>query len=149
IGLISAGYYPQVAKGQPWLPMPGTGEYDVVGTIPYDEIPQVYDPPDNFIWSANQRQVTKDYPYYIGTTSNFFDAGYRANEIHRALSQKNKLSAADMQALQTDTRDYLAAQVVPVLLKSLANQKLNGPESASMDLLKSWDYRMDTDSAAA
>ncbi|TMF99404.1 MAG: penicillin acylase family protein, partial [Chloroflexi bacterium] len=26
IGLISAGYYPQVAKGQPWLPMPGTGE---------------------------------------------------------------------------------------------------------------------------
>ncbi|HZK73753.1 MAG TPA: penicillin acylase family protein, partial [Clostridia bacterium] len=36
IGLISAGYYPLVAQGQPWLPMPGTGEYDVTGTVPYD-----------------------------------------------------------------------------------------------------------------
>ena len=149
IGLISAGYYPQVAKGQPWLPMPGTGESDVVGTIPFDEIPQVFDPPDNVIWSANQRQVTRDYPYYIGTTSNFFDAGYRANEIHLVLSQKNKLSATNMQALQTDTRDYLAAQVVPVLLRSLARGKTDAKEAPAIALLKAWDYRMETDSAAA
>ncbi|TMD96788.1 MAG: penicillin acylase family protein [Chloroflexi bacterium] len=110
IGLISAGYFPQVAKGQPWLPMPGTGEYDVVGTIPFDDIPQVYNPPDHIIWSANQRQVTKDYPYYIGTASNFFDPGYRADEIRRVLSQPGKLSASDMQALQTDTHDFLGAE---------------------------------------
>ena len=74
--------------GQPWLPMPGTGEYDVTGTIPYDEIPQVYNPPGGVVWSANQRQVTADYPYYIGTASNFFDPGYRANEIHRVLERR-------------------------------------------------------------
>src|SRR5439155_815572 len=72
IGLISAGYYPQVAQGTPWLPMPGTGENDVTGTIPYDQIPQVYNPPSGVVWSANQRQVANDYPYYIGTSSNFF-----------------------------------------------------------------------------
>src|SRR5713226_3209673 len=71
IGLISAGYYPQVAAGQPWLPMPGTGEDDIIGTIPYDDIPQVYNPPAGIIWSANQRQVTADYPWYIGTAANF------------------------------------------------------------------------------
>src|SRR5450759_3919025 len=87
IGMISAGYFPLVAQGQPWLPMPGTGEYDVTGTVPYDDIPQVYDPPEGFIWSANQRQVGPDYPYYIGTASNFFNPGYRANEIKRVLSQ--------------------------------------------------------------
>jgi penicillin amidase len=149
IGLISAGYYPLVAKGQPWLPMPGTGEFDIVGTIPYDEIPQVYNPPDNVIWSANQRQVTASYPYYIGTASNFFDPGYRANEIRRVLSQKNKLSASDMQALQTDTRDFLAAQIVPVLLQSLSKEKLNATEATAVGLLRGWDYRMETDSAAA
>ena len=149
IGLISAGYYPQVAKGQPWLPMPGTGEYDVIGTIPFEDIPQDYNPPANIIWSANQRQVTKDYPYYIGTTTNFFDEGYRANEIHRVLSRPGKLSAADMQALQTDTRDFLAAQIVPLLLRSLAKEQLNATESAAVDLLKGWDFRMDTGSAAA
>ncbi|HEY3084294.1 MAG TPA: penicillin acylase family protein [Candidatus Dormibacteraeota bacterium] len=149
IGLISAGYYPLVAKGQPWLPMPGTGEYDIAGTIPFDEIPQVYNPPDNIVWSANQRQVTRDYPYYIGTASNFFDPGYRANEIRRALSQKNKLSATDMQALQTDTRDFLAAQIVPVLLRSLSGTQLSAQETKAVQLLQSWDYRMETDSAAA
>jgi penicillin amidase len=142
IGLISAGYYPQVAAGQPWLPMPGTGEDDVVGTIPFDSIPQVYDPPSGIIWSANQRQVTADYPYYIGTASNFFDPGYRANEIHRVLSQGPKLSATDMMALQTDTRDYLASEIVPILLQAI-------PNSPSRDLLASWDYRMEIDSPAA
>ena len=150
IGLISAGYYPQVpARAQPWLPMPGTGEYDVTGTIPYADIPQAYDPPDNIIWSANQRQVTAGYPYYIGTASNFFDPGYRANEIHRVLSQPGKLSAADMQALQTDTRDFLASEMVPVLLQSLSGDKLDARQTAAVAMLKGWDYRMDADSKAA
>ena len=149
IGLISAGDYPQVAKGQPWLPMPGTGEYDIVGTIPFDQIPQDYDPRSGVIWSANQRQVTKDYPYYIGTASNFFDPGYRANEIHRVLTSKDKLSAADMQGLQTDTRDFLAAEIVPVLLQSLGKEKLNATEAAAVNALKTWDFRMDNDSIGA
>ena len=152
IGLISAGYYPQiaqVAQAEPWLPMSGTGEYDVVGTIPYDDIPQVYNPPNGIIWSANQRQVTSDYPYYIGTAANFFDPGYRANEIHRVLSTKRKLSAGDMQALQTDTRDFLAAEIVPVLLKTLSESQLSATEGTAADLLRDWNYRMDADSAAA
>lgn len=151
IGLISAGYYPLVSGegGPPWLPMPGTGQDDVIGTIPYDQIPQQYDPPDGILWSANQRQVTADYPYYIGTTSNFFDPGYRANEIHRVLSQPGKLSAADMQALQTDTRDFLAGEIVPVLLRSLSGAQLSATESAAADLLRGWDDRMDAGSAAA
>jgi penicillin amidase len=148
IGLISAGYYPQVAKGLPWLPMAGTGENDVIGTIPFDYIPQVYNPPGGFIWSANQRQVTADYPYYIGTASNFFDPGYRANEIRRVLSQTGKLSAADMMALQTDTRDFLAAEITPILLQALAGAQV-GREQQAADLLATWDYRMEAGSAAA
>ena len=142
IGLISAGYYPQINGGRPWLPMAGTGEYDVTGTIPYDYIPQVYNPPDGFIWSANQRQVTASYPYYIGTASNFFEPPYRSSEIRRVLSQSTKLSAVDMMALQTDTRDYLASEMVPILLQAI-------PSSPSKDLLMSWDYRMEINSPAA
>jgi penicillin amidase len=154
IGLISAGYYPQVAPGcEPWLPMPGTGEDDVIGTIPYDQIPQVYNPPNGIVWSANQRQVEADYPYYIGTALNFFDPGYRANEILRFLNDKlqngGKLTAADMMALQTDTRDYLAGNMLPLLIRALAGQTLTGNDKAAYDVLSNWDYRMDKGSAAA
>jgi penicillin G amidase len=149
IGLISAGYYPQVAQGQPWLPMPGTGEYDVTGTIPYDDSPQVYDPPSGVVWSANQRQVSGDYPYYIGTASNFFDPGYRANEITRFLGQNKKFTAADMMALQTDTRDFLASEIVPLLVNALSTETLSGNDKAARDMLAGWDYRMETNSSAA
>ncbi len=154
IGLISAGYYPQVAPGcEPWLPMPGTGEDDITGTIPYDQVPQVYNPPDGIVWSANQRQVDRDYPYYIGTATNFFDPGYRANEIHRFLVDKlkggTKLTDADMMAMQTDTRDFLAGEMVPYLLNALGGQALTGNDKAAFDAISSWDYRMDTNSAAA
>jgi penicillin amidase len=149
IGMISAGYYPQIAKGQPWLPMPGTGEYDVTGTVPYADIPQIYDPPSGVVWSANQRQVGADYPYYIGTASNFFDPGYRANEINRVLSQDRQLGATDMMALQTDTRDFLASEITPVLLQALETEKLTTGEQQARDLLATWDYRMEIDSSAA
>jgi penicillin amidase len=149
IGLISAGYYPQVAKGDPWLPMPGTGEYDVAGTIPFDQIPQDYNPKAGVIWSANQRQVTADYPYYIGTTSNFFDPGYRADEIHRVLTGPGKLTASDMQALQTDTRDFLASEIVPVLTRTLSSANLTATEAKAVSQLNGWDFRMDTSSAGA
>ena len=78
IGAISAGYYPLVRHGDPWLPMPGTGADDVAGVIPYASVPQVYDPPGHVVATANQRPVGPTYPYYIGTSANFFDPGYRA-----------------------------------------------------------------------
>ena len=68
IGAISAGYYPVVRHGDPWLPMPGTGADDVAGVIPYPAVPQVYDPPGHVVATANQRPVGGSYPYYIGTT---------------------------------------------------------------------------------
>lgn len=152
IGLISAGYFPQVGDkaATPWLPMPGTGADDITGTIPYDQIPQVYDPPSGVVWSANQRQVTADYPYYIGTASNFFDPGYRANEIAHTLNQPGKkFTVADMMALQTDTNDYLAAEMVPQLLHALAGQQLNATEEQVHEALAGWNDHMDVDSNAA
>jgi penicillin G amidase len=149
IGLVSAGYYPLINGGEPWLPLDGSGAFDVSGTIPYDAVPQVYDPPGNIVWTANQRQVGPDYPYYIGTASNFFDPGYRANEIYRVLSQDQNFSAADMMALQNDTRDFLASEITPVLVKTLASATLTLGEHQALDLISTWDFHMDIGSAGA
>ena len=75
IGAIAPGYYPVVRHGDPWLPLPGTGADDVAGVIPFAAVPQVYDPRDHVVVSANQRPVAKSYPYYIGTSANAFDPG--------------------------------------------------------------------------
>ena len=133
IGMIAAGSYPIVKAGAPWLPLPGTGEADIGGLIPYAAVPQVYDPPDHLVESANQRPVSKDYPYYLGTTWNYFgygyfDTGYRADEVYAELKSLPHLTVQDMEQMQSSTHDYLAGLIVPALLGTLRTASLSGTE---------------------
>jgi penicillin G amidase len=150
IGAISAGYYPQVAHGHPWLPMPGTGADDVVGVIPYGSVPQVYDPPSHMVTTANQRPVGVSYPYYIGTTADFFDPGYRAASIDAYLGSHTAMIMSDFADLQTNTTDILAARIMPKLQAALdADPALNATQRAAAQELTHWNYAMDADSSAA
>jgi penicillin amidase len=54
-----------------------------------------------------------------------------------------------MMALQTDTRDFLAAEITPILMQALAGSTSAGRDQQAAELLGAWDYRMETGSAAA
>lgn len=149
VGLISAGYYPIVRRGTPWLPLPGDGSADVVGTIPFDAIPQVYNPPSHYVFSANQRPVGDSYPYYIGTSKDFFDNGYRAAEIETFLARHGRLTVRDMEQLQNDTHDYLAGLIVPRLLSALSGRRLGARERQALLVLQRWNGNMDVASPGA
>ncbi|HEV3295868.1 MAG TPA: penicillin acylase family protein, partial [Streptosporangiaceae bacterium] len=153
IGAISAGYYPIVRHGDPWLPMPGTGADDVAGVIPYPAVPQVYDPPGHVVATANQRPVSGSYPYYIGTTADFFDPGYRAGQIYASLRHQRGMSAASFAAVQGSVTDPLALRIVPKLLAALRSPnhgaKLTAPEQQAMHVLNAWSGSMSAGSAAA
>ena len=149
IGAISAGYYPLVRHGSPWLPMPGTGAYDVVGVIPYAAVPQVYDPPGHVVATANQRPVSGKYPYYIGTTANAFDPSYRAATEYAYLDQHSAMTPANFAALQTSLSDNLAVRLVPAVLAALRHAPLTPAQRQAAGLLRGWDKSMTASSAAA
>jgi len=154
IGAISAGYYPQVRNGDPWLPLPGTGLDDVTGVIPYAAVPQVYDPRSHVIATANQRPVGPTYPYYIGTTASFFDTGYRADAEYAYLRTHWAMRPSSFAALQDSTGDQLAAAIVPKLLAVLhqsrqAGEHLTQIQQVAQETLASWNKEMDVGSGAA
>jgi penicillin amidase len=149
IGAISAGYYPLVRRGDPWLPLPGTGASDVAGVIPYRAVPQVYNPPGHLVVTANQRPVGASYPYYIGTSADFFDPGYRAAEIEASLAGRHGLTARAFAAVQNGLTDPLARQITPRLLAALAGQQLTPRQRAAARLLTGWDGSMRATSPAA
>ena len=154
IGAISAGYYPQVRHGDPWLPMPGTGTDDIAGVIPYAAVPQVYDPPSHVIATANQRPVGPSYPYYIGTTASFFDPGYRADAEYAFLGRHSSMRPASFASLQGDLGDPLAGEIVPKLLAALkfAQERsltLTPLQQMAQQALTSWNGQMDVTSGAA
>ncbi len=151
IGEISAGYYPQVAQGDPWLPLSGTGADDIDGVIPYPAIPQVYDPPGHVIATANQRPVGPSYPYYIGTSENFFDNSFRANQIYDGLRGRSNLNPAAFADLQDSVTDNLAESIVPKLVAALrqSGDLTTSQQRAALNLLSNWDDQMTSGSAAA
>jgi len=142
VGLISAGYYPEVAAGRPYAVLSGTGGEDVAGTIAFAAIPHAYDPPGGLVFSANQREVTNAYPYYVGTEMDFFDPGFRADEIYATLAGARGLTPASFARLQTDTRDLLAARMVPELLAALRGRPLTPTQAAARRLLVGWNGTM-------
>jgi penicillin G amidase len=148
IGVLAAGYFPLTRAGDAWLPLPGTGADDVIGTIPFEALPQSYDPPGHVLATANQRPVAADYPYYIGTTLDY-DNGYRADEIYQYLDTHHDMTVADFSALQNSTTDYLATLIVPALRNALQGMGLNQPQRQALALLDSWNGSMTITSAAA
>src|SRR5215467_14052321 len=144
IGYVMAGAIPVRAKGQALLPSPGwTGEYEWTGYIPFDDLPQTFNPEQHFIATANNRVVDDTYPHYI---SHEWLNGYRAQRIRDLLTSKGKLALSDMATIQADQYSLPAVEIVPHILKLKGNSEL---ETAALAMLRNWNYRLTPDSAGA
>ncbi len=144
IGYVMAGAIPIRAKGQALLPSPGwTGEYEWTGLIPFDELPQSYNPEQHFIVTANNRVVDDSYPYYI---TNEWLNGYRAQRITNLLTSKKKLTPEDMARIQADQYALPAVEIVPHMLTIPTTTAL---EKVAQDTLRTWDFVLAPKSAAA
>lgn len=149
IGMLAAGPYPVFPEAsKPWFVLSGTGEDDIIGAVPFEDVPKTYNPPEQVIVSANQRQVGREYPYFIGTT-NDFEPGYRARAIHASLAAQPKLTADDFARAQYDVTDTLALAMVPVLVSTLQQESLSELEKQALAAWSTWDYQMTEQSVAA
>jgi penicillin amidase len=145
IGYQAPGRIPIRRSGDGNWPVPGwdpafdwTGDY-----IPFDALPNLFDPDSDMIVTANQAVTRRDYPYYIGDC---FDHGYRAQQILTSLRELGRgMTIQDMLDVQLDNRSELARRITPTLLAiDLPTEYYRGGQR----LLRGWDYRMDVDSAA-
>jgi penicillin amidase len=130
-----SGDYPQ----EGWLPSNDwTGRF-----VPFDALPNVLNPKDGFVATANQAVTEPGYPYYLGDS---WDYGYRSQRIVDLIKSKGRLSPADMSRIQLDTRNGFAPTLVPYLLQILMP---SGYLAAGQRLLENWNYTEPPDSAAA
>lgn len=137
-----------IRNGTPYLPMDGSsGQHEWQGYIPYDQLPSVLNPGEDFIATANARPVPASYPYYIGY---FFDIGFRVRRIKDLLTAKEKLSFDDVRAIQADDYVMAAERLKPLLLTAIEKEELNLPERTlkAAEMVKDWDNRSTTESSA-
>jgi len=142
IGWYAAGRIPIRKVGDGSLPYDGsTNDGEWTGNIPFEELPNLFNPPEGFIVTANQRIVGTGYKY----TQMSRDAAtpWRARRIYDLLQPNMKVTMDDVTAIQLDSYN--------IPLVNLKNEIVsqNAASAETVSLLKAWDGRMTPDSKAA
>lgn len=144
IGYYLPGLVPLRKTWSGEYPVPLDQNHRWSGYIPFEKLPHAYNPPEGFIASANNKIVDDSYPYSL--TYNWLEAPYRINRILDLIRDNKALDVADIKALQYDTHDYFAVELLPLLLKTTP---LDSDSAEALTTLASWDGNMDKNSIAA
>ncbi|HEV2386144.1 MAG TPA: penicillin acylase family protein [Candidatus Acidoferrales bacterium] len=145
IGFVVAGRIPIRRKGNGTVPVPGdTDAYGWTGYIPFDRLPQLFNPPGGVIATANGRIVGPGYKYWF---TDRWAPPYRTARLYELLQGAMNLRPADCDAVQND--------IVSLPDRLLAQQLLNAsqlhppadPEARQLvRRLDGWDGRAVADS---
>ncbi len=104
IGYTVAARVPIRKKGHGTIPVPGdTDEYEWTGYIPFEQMPQSFNPEDGLIVTANARISGPDYKPYL---TDDWEEPYRTARIYDLLHDKHDLRPEDMMKVQADTYSY-------------------------------------------
>jgi penicillin G amidase len=117
------------------------------GYIPFASLPGVFDPPSGFLATANSRVTTPASPYPL--TLEWIDP-YRVERIYKLLEGRDGLTRQDMLQSQTDIYSELDQEMGQRFAYAIdhtdgVDQRLR----KAADLLRVWDGKLTTDSAAA
>jgi len=144
IGYVVAAKVPIRRSPAGGIPVPGdTDDHEWTGYIPVEDLPNLFDPPDGMIATANARVVGPAYPWYL--TDNWM-APYRTTRIYDLLRGRKGLLPSDLIKIQTDIYSYPHAQLELELIKARHHVP---PANAQADLAiaegESWDGFADKD----
>jgi penicillin amidase len=115
--------------------------------IPFDWMPNAFDPLSGFLATANSRVTTDDAPFPL---SNDWIDPYRTERIYKLLQGRDGLTAADMLAVQTDIYSEVDQEMGHRFAYAIdhtpgADARLR----QAANLMRSWDGRLTVDSPAA
>jgi penicillin amidase len=138
------GKVPIRARGDGRVPVPGwTGEYEWLGYIPFEELPHLYNPPQGYIVTANNRVVGDDYPYHLGSE---FALGDRAQRIVELIEAREQIDVPYVKRMHFDQVSHTARAIG----HHLGQLPVNEPELAAVvERMRDWDGSLDARSAPA
>lgn len=150
---------PVRAAGYDWRHfLPGdTSETLWTEYLPFDQLPQVFNPPSGFIQNGNSTpfQTTlgagnpdpADFSPTLGIETHMTNRGLRALELFGA---DEAITAADFRAIKYDVA-YSPDSAMATFMATLAAAPPdeNADVNAALDLLRAWDLRLTPESEAA
>ena len=144
-GWSAAGLTPVRPNWDGLLPVPGDGRYEWAGMMPAKDLPDVHNPAEGFVASANAMNLPAAWPANKTVSYEWADRS-RITRINEVLAATPKATLADSMALQTDSHDALSRRAI-ALLKPLTSP--DPAVQAALDQLRRWDNDETVGSTAA
>ncbi len=122
-------------------------QHEWKGYIPFDSLPYSVDPPSGLLATANSRVTPNDTQFPLTLE---WAEPYRIERVYMDLRGREKLTRPDMLAVQTDLYSALDQELAHRFAYAIDQTGTTEPRlKQAADLLRSWDGRVTTDSAAA
>ena len=117
------------------------------GYFAADELPTVFDPPDGFVVTANQRTLGAEWLPRIGRE---YAMPWRARRIHDALAAREDWTVGDVSDLQNDLDDGFLETTAAAFGRALTLEACAASDTLARvrRLLEAWTHRADTTSVA-
>ncbi len=134
----TVGLIPIRRQGTGALASPGWDpEYGWEGYIPMDDLPELVNPPDGYLATANAVTTLDDYPYIISVDN---ATGYRMKRIVDMLEKGESFDLEKFKEMQTDWYNAHAEKHLPTILAVLDahREELDSTEIAAKEVLREW-----------
>jgi penicillin amidase len=139
IGWIASGRSPIRPNWTGLLPVPGdTGEYEWKGYLEISQHPQLYNPAQGYVATANHNILPPNYPHQLGYE---WALPFRAQRVKEMIEAKQRFSSADFQAMQQDVLS-IPARRFQAVLKRWKSAGLSAREAAVVEKVRAWDCRL-------
>ncbi len=141
IGYVFGGKLPLRGEQNPTFVLDGTlSKNDWKGYVPQNEIPDLFNPPDNYIASANNKTL-RNFKYHI---SNLWEPPSRIERITQLLHSRQKHSVSDYMKYQMDFVSPYAKELTGYILNAFKNIKITDPNlKLTIELFENWNFEMD------
>jgi len=138
IGFFSPGLVPLRKSGDGLAPVDGaSGAFDWTGMIPFEQLPQLHNPPAGFAFNANNANVPDDHQPNFGRD---WEENFRARRIQQFFDTIDKHSLDTSAEMQADILS-LAAKALQPFIATIAPSDERARQAQAM--LTSWNGAMD------
>lgn len=144
IGYVCAARLPIRSSINPTFVYDGTtSSSDWRGFVPYEQMPKLYNPPDNLIATANNKTV-RDFGYHI---SNLWEPASRIERITELLKSKPRHTPEDFVKYQMDQTSPYAKEIKNYIEPAFKEIKVNDERlKSAIKMISNWDGNMNQSS---
>lgn len=137
IGYYLSGNIPLRSAAAALYPFPGWEEEGQwKGFLDEDKKPNLLNPKEGFIVTANNKMISDDFPHYVSFD---WDVPFRAERIMELLLQKEKHDIESFKIIQNDVYTKKGELILPVLREI---EGVNGNLEEVLSGIKGWDLMM-------